>query len=204
MTTVYAYERVSTGHQDLQNQRVVLEKWADAKGLTIKAFYGDVCGYPYTRRPQFDEVSRLLKRSRPGVDGILVFRIDRLGRTARDASFFIEDLTKRRGLQLFSVHESFDTTTAIGRAMLEIILVLNQLEREQISEATKQQLAAARAAGKRLGRPPLSRHKRRRIEDLAGQGLTPWQIHRASGYSVAACYKYRAPSEKQRATGRGG
>ena len=89
-----------------------------------------------------------------------------------------------------SVHESFDTSTAIGRAMLEIILVLNQLEREQISEATRQRLEAAGAAGKRLGRPTLSLHKRKRIGELVAAGMSPWQIHKATGYSVASCYKY--------------
>jgi len=74
--------------------------------------------------------------------------------------------------------------------MMEIILVLNQLEREQISEATKQRLQAARAAGKKLGRPALSAHKRRRILQLASKGMSPWKIHQATGYSVAACYKY--------------
>ncbi len=114
-----------------------------------------------------------------------------LGRNAHESSFFIEELRKR-GVTLVSVHESFDTSTAIGRATLEIILVLNQLEREQISEATRQGLQAPKEAGKRIGRPTLSTCKRNRIEELATQGLTPWQIHRATGYSVAARYKYTA------------
>ena len=195
MTNMFAYERVSTSHQDLAIQRAALERYAEVKGITIKRFFGDVCGWPYAKRPGFEEMRKLLARPRPGADGVLVFRVDRLGRNARDASFFIEDLTQRRGLSLVSLHESFDTTTAIGRAMLEIVLVLNQLEREQISEATKQRLAAAKAAGKRLGRPPLSRHKQRRIEELAGQGMTPWQIHKATGYSVDSCYKYAASTK---------
>ena len=193
MSSFLAYERVSTQQQDLESQRQALEHYAQAKGITIKRFYGDICGFPYTRRPQWDEVVRELKRGK--TSGLLVFRVDRLGRNAREASFFIEDL-RNRGLELVSIHESFDTTTAIGRAMLEIILVLNQLEREQISEATKQRLQAAKAAGKRLGRPTLSRHKRKRIQEMATQGLTPWQIHKATTYSVGSCYRYSPNLQK--------
>lgn len=104
---------------------------------------------------------------------LIVLGWTRLGRNAREASFFIEDL-RRRDIDLGSIHESFDTSTAIGRAMLEIILVLNQLERKQIREAAKQRLQAARAAGKRLGRPALSEHKGNRIGELAAEGLSPW------------------------------
>ncbi len=186
----FAYERVSTGGQDLENQRVALEAYANAKRITVKRFYGDVCGYPYTKRPQWQAMAKELKAGK--ATGLIVFRVDRLGRNAREASFFIEDL-RNRGIDLISLHESFDTSTAIGRAMLEIILVLNQLEREQISEATKQRLQAARAAGKRLGRPVLSAYKRRRIGELAARGMSPWKIHQQTGYSVDACYKYAAP-----------
>ena len=63
-----------------------------------------------------------LKKGR--AQGLLVFRVDRLGRNAREASFFIEDLRNRR-IALISIHESFDTSTAIGRGILEIIFVLN-------------------------------------------------------------------------------
>jgi site-specific DNA recombinase len=56
-----------------------------------------------------------------------------------------------KGIRVLSVNESFDTSTAIGRAMRELIYVFAQLEREQISEATTQRLAALKLAGKHLG-----------------------------------------------------
>ena len=148
-----AYERVSTDRQDLTAQRAALTKFAESKGMEILEFFGDVAGYPYKNRPGFDAMMDRLRRPRPGVDGVLVFRIDRLGRNARETSLTIEWLTQNRGIALTSMHESIDTATPIGRAMLEIILVLAQLEREQISEATRHRLQAKRAAGERLGRP---------------------------------------------------
>ncbi len=183
----FAYERVSTHRQDLDNQRVVLEKYAEAKRFTVKRFYGDVSGYPYAKRPQWDDMVGALKKGK--AEGLLVFRVDRLGRTARDCSFFLEDL-RSRGVALVSVHESFDTTTAMGRAMLEIILVLNQLEREQISEATKQRLAAAKAAGKRIGRPPISPYKRRRIRHLRAKGWGVNRIAKELGVGSGTVRKY--------------
>lgn len=193
MSYFFGYERVSTSGQDLENQRVALTKYAEAKGLSLRRVFGDVCGFPYRNRPQWEAMCKELRAGK--AEGLLVFRLDRLGRNAREASFFIEQL-RNEGIALVSVHESFDTGTAIGRAMLEIVLVLNQLEREGISEAAKQRVAAARLAGKRIGRPKVSAYKQKRILDLADQGLTTWAIHRATGYAVGTVAKYREPLQK--------
>jgi DNA invertase Pin-like site-specific DNA recombinase len=63
------------------------------------------------------------------------------------------DELQSRGIEVFSIHENLDTTTALGRAMRDILIILAQLERDQIAEATKQRLAALRAKGIKLGRP---------------------------------------------------
>ena len=191
---VVAYERISTNGQDLTAQREALSKYADAKGFEIVEFYGEVAGYPYKDRPSFDAMLNRLRQPRHGIDGVLVFRIDRLGRKARDTSLNIEWLTQNRGLALISMHESIDTTTAIGRAMLEIILVLAQLEREQISEATKQRLKAKKDAGETLGRPRASAHIERRIRRLHRDGLSKRAIRRETGYGMSLISRVLGPS----------
>jgi DNA invertase Pin-like site-specific DNA recombinase len=60
----------------------------------------------------------------------------------------------------------------MGRAMRELIYVFAQLEREQISEATTQRLAAVKLAGKRLGQKPLSEFQVNKVKELAAQGLS--------------------------------
>ena len=180
-----AYERVSTHRQDLRAQQTALTKFAEAKGIEIVEFFGDVAGYPYKHRPGFDTMMERLRRPGPAVDGLLVFRIDRLGRNARETSLNIEWLTQNRGIELTSMHESIDTSSAIGRAMLEIILVLAQLEREQISEATRQRLQAKKDAGEKLGRPRASAYRERKIRRLAAEGHSKRSIRRMTGYGMS-------------------
>ena len=179
------YERVSTDRQDLRVQQTALTKFAEAKGIEIVEFFGDVAGYPYKHRPAFDAMMDRLRRPRPGVEGVLVFRIDRLGRNARETSLNIEWLTQNRGIELTSMRESIDTSSAIGRAMLEIILVLAQLEREQISKATRQRLQAKKDAGEKLGRPRASPYRERKIRHLAADGHSRRAIRRLTGYGMS-------------------
>ena len=69
-----------------------------------------------------------------------------------------EELEKK-GIEIHSINENLDTSTAMGRAFREIILIFAQLERENISEATKQRLEALKNLGKTLGRPKGSKDK---------------------------------------------
>jgi DNA invertase Pin-like site-specific DNA recombinase len=85
-------------------------------------------------------------------EAIVCFRFDRLGRNVRDLLELFAEL-ENRNVEVISVNENLDTTTPIGRAMRGFILQLAQLERESISEATKQRLAALKANGMKLGRP---------------------------------------------------
>ncbi len=191
---VFAYERVSTDNQDLATQRRVLTKYAEAKGFEIVEFFDDIAGYPYKNRPAFDAMMARLRETRVPVEGVLVFRIDRLGRNARETSLTIEWLTQNRGLALTSVHESIDTSTPIGRAMLEIILVLAQLEREQISEATRQRLKAKQDAGETLGRPRASMYTVRKIRKLNRDGLSKRAIRRETGYGMSLISRVLGPT----------
>jgi DNA invertase Pin-like site-specific DNA recombinase len=104
-------------------------------------------------------------------DGVVVFRLDRLGRNSRELALLIDEL-ENKGIKVLSLNESFDTSTAMGRAMRELIYVFAQLEREQISEATTQRLAAVKLAGKRLGQKPLSEFQVNKVKELAAQGLS--------------------------------
>jgi len=103
--------------------------------------------------------------------GVVVFRLDRLGRNSRELALLIDEL-ENKGIKVLSVNESFDMSTAKGRAMRELIYVFAQLEREQISEATTQRLAAVKLVGKRLGQKPLSEFQVNKIRELAAQGLS--------------------------------
>jgi len=85
------------------------------------------------KRPEFQRMMQDLNEGK--INTIVVWKIDRLTRSLKDFSNLWETF-KDQGIQLISLNEKFDTSTAIGRAMLTIILVFAQLEREQTGERT--------------------------------------------------------------------
>jgi len=86
-----------------------------------------------------------------GVKNVVVFRIDRLGRNSREVLMLFDEF-ERRGVQIYSLHEQYDSTTPHGRFMRLILVGLAELERENIAEATRQRLSALKALGRKLGR----------------------------------------------------
>ena len=185
---VVIYARVSTAGQDLDQQLAACERFCQYKGLDIAARYQDIASGAKAVRP---ELETMLQQLRGGlVAGVVVFRLDRLGRRARDLALLIDEL-ESRGIHVYSIQENFDTSTAIGRAMREIVMVMAQLERENISEATKQRLAALRAAGKPLGRPTISKAKARHARDLLAGGLSVRAVARETGLSVGSVSNIR-------------
>ena len=83
---------------------------------------------------------------------LVVFRLDRAWRSSRQFIMDFDSLSAR-GCSVISVMEGLDPTTPIGKAMMTILVALAELERENISLATKQRLQALKSLGKTLGRP---------------------------------------------------
>lgn len=100
------------------------------------------------RRP---ELQNLIKAAREG-DTIYVWKLDRLGRSLMGVLDACEKL-HQRGINVVSLTEPIDTTTAMGKAFFQIILVFAELERNMISERTKAGIAKRRAEGAKGGRP---------------------------------------------------
>ena len=166
---VAIYARVSTEEQELEQQINACRRFTEYKGFDVVAVYSERISGAKAKRLEY---LKLVKELRLGkYDGVVVFRLDRLGRNARELALLIDEL-ENRGIKVLSVNESFDTSTAIGRAMRELIYIFAQLEREQIGEATKQRLAAIKAQGKRLGQKPVSDYTLRRVKEMAGRGVS--------------------------------
>nr|WP_244668932.1 recombinase family protein [Rhodobium orientis] len=85
-------------------------------------------------------------------DTLVVWKIDRLGRSTVHLLLLLDELRKR-GVGFISVTQGIDTTTAIGRMVYGQLALFAEFEREQISERTKAGMEAARKRGKRIGRP---------------------------------------------------
>ncbi len=138
------------------------------------------------RRPQLDEV---LGQLRPG-DTLVVWRLDRLGRSLRHLIDTVTGLDER-GVGFRSLRESIDTTTAGGRLVFHLFGALAQFEREIIRDRTVAGLAAARARGRVGGRPSkLSAEQRRQARKMYdARELTVEQIGRVLGVSRTSIYR---------------
>jgi site-specific DNA recombinase len=157
---VAVYCRVSTDKQELIQQIQSCRKFCDFKGFEVGKIYCDVgSGANFFTRPNYNKMLEDLRAMK--YKGIVTFRFDRLGRKAVEAVRFFEEM-ENKGISIFSLSENLDTSTAIGRAVRDIIVRLAQLERESIAEATRQRLTALRALGKTLGRPKGSKDTKTR------------------------------------------
>ena len=142
------YARVSTFEQNLDMQLDALHK-EDCK----QVFTDKVSGVK-SSKPAFE---KLLAYARPG-DTIVVWKLDRLGRNTVKLIELVEELAKRK-INLKSLSEQVDTTTATGNLFFQFMCILAEHERNIIRERTKAGLSSARARGRTGGRPKgLSTH----------------------------------------------
>ena len=136
------YARVSTLQQDEALQRDALH----AAG--VDRIYVDKASGKLESRPALDD---LLTQARPG-DTVVVWRLDRLGRSLKHLIETVEVL-EARGVAFVSLTEAIDTSTPGGRLIFHVFGALAEFERDLIRERTLAGLAAARARGRVGGRP---------------------------------------------------
>ena len=152
------YLRVSTGdgQQTIANQRRALDEIAERAGWEVIEVYSDKISGTMgrERRPAFD---RMLKAAvHRKFDMIAAWSVDRLGRSLQDLVGFLGEL-KAAGVDLFLHQQALDTSTPSGRALFQMLGVFAEFEAAMIRERTRAGLVRARAQGKRLGRPPITR-----------------------------------------------
>jgi DNA invertase Pin-like site-specific DNA recombinase len=177
----YGYARVSTDDQKADMQRTALKK----AGCT-KIFTDDGLSGATTNRPALRRCLKALKRG----DTLIVWKLDRLGRSLRDLITILDDL-KQRGVKFCSLTEAIDTDTPTGRAMWQMIGVLAELERSLISERTRAGAAAAKARGVKFGRKPkLKPPQINQAKKLIAGGERPEDV--AASFHVGRSTLYRA------------
>lgn len=141
------YARVSTNEQELALQLDALLKAGCAK----KDIYKDKVSGAKSARPGLDQCIAQLK---PG-DTLVVWRLDRLGRSVRHLIDLVDELGKRQVGFKSLCDGAIDTTTASGKLIFHIFTALAEFERSLIQERTKAGLTAARARGRLGGRRPI-------------------------------------------------
>lgn len=174
-----AYARVSTDAQELARQLDALEKVGYDKLIQEK--------YTGTKKDR-EGLNQLMDVAREG-DSVIVESISRLGRKTLDILTTIEELTNR-GITFISLKENMDTTTPTGKAMLGMMAVIAQLERDLIVQRTKEGLASAKKRGVKLGRPAMNEEKVQDALKMYDSGdYTIKEILRITGLSQGKLYK---------------
>ena len=154
------YARVSTNDQDPAAQIDALK----AEGCD--PIFVERASGATMQRPEWHACNRGLGRG----DTLMVVRIDRLGRSLADLVSTLDDLAAR-GVRFCSLTEGIDTSTPIGRMVYQLAASFAEYERALIRERTCAGIDAARAAGRRIGRPPaLTDEQRDFARRLRSQG----------------------------------
>ena len=183
VTRAIGYVRVSTDEQGssgagLEAQRRTIRREARHRGWKLVGIHEDVAsGRSMKRRPGLD--SAIASLSADEGDLLVVSKLDRLSRSVSDFARFMEERARRDGWELVVLDLGVDTSTPTGEMFANMMVTLAQWERRIIGERTKDGLAAKRAAGVRLGRPPVLPNRTvRRIRNLRSRGHSFAEIAR--------------------------
>ena len=191
------YARVSTDDQNLDLQRDAL------KQAGCRVVYEETGSGKTADRPELEQCRKAL---RPG-DTLVVWRLDRLGRSLPDLVQIVADL-EQRGISFESLTEKIETGSAAGKLVFHVFAALAEFERNLIRERTHAGLAAARARGRKGGRKPaLTPQQVREIKALLRDPSIPvaaianrYEVSRATIYKHAGA---DAPARHQSSAGPG-
>ncbi len=169
------YARVSTqDQQTLPLQSRALREYAARRGWSIAVQVKEV-GSGASQRELREKLLEAARRRE--IDVVLVWRLDRWGRSLADLVATLQEL-ERLGVGFVSLTEALDLTTPSGRAMAGMLAVFAEFEREILRERVRAGLAEARQNGKRLGRPRTAARKAGQLRELYRAGISKAEIAR--------------------------
>lgn len=180
------YVRVSTNDQNTDLQRNALIS------AGCEQIFEDKISGKSTDRPGLKKAMKVLRDG----DSLVVWKLDRLGRSVRHLIGLIEEL-KGKGVHFRSLTDSIDTGTAMGRFFFHVMSALAEMERELIIERTMAGLAAARAEGRIGGRRRvMTADVVARARRMFATGATVIQVALICEVSTKTIYKY-VPADEQ-------
>lgn len=176
----FGYARVSTEEQVLDRQIDMLSEYG------VNQIYSEKMTGTKRNRP---ELEKMLDRLSEG-DTVVIESLSRLGRSTKDLIELMELFNKKK-VNLVSLKENIDTTTATGKLLFILISAISQFERDCIADRTREGLSAARARGRKGGRPPISNElidKAKRLYDT--KEYTMSEIEELTGVKRATLYRH--------------
>jgi putative DNA-invertase from lambdoid prophage Rac len=158
------YLRVSTDRQDLENQRLEIEKYCKANSLTVDDYLQiEISSRKTTKERRIDELLSRLSRA----DTLIVSELSRLGRSVGELCRIVDSLIKKQ-VRLVVIKQNMVINgkhDMASKTMVTMFALFAELERDLISERTKMGLAVAKAKGKKLGNPNLPKDNLKRQEN---------------------------------------
>jgi putative DNA-invertase from lambdoid prophage Rac len=172
------YARVSThDQQTLGLQIEAMKAYIKDRGWTLARQVKDV-GSGAKERPQREALLKAARRRE--LDVVIVWRLDRWGRSLADLVVTLQELIDL-GVGFVSLTEALDLTTPSGRAMAGLLAVFAEFEREILRERVKAGIAQARKEGRPHGRPRTASLQAEQVRRLRGQHLSKSEIARRLG-----------------------
>ena len=169
------YARVSTqDQQTLPLQIKDLREFAKRRKWIIEIEISDVASGAKTR-PKREELLKLARQRK--IDCILVWRLDRFGRSLADLITTLDELNSL-GVSFVSLNESLDLTTPSGKALAGMLAVFAEFERSILKERVRAGIIEARSKGKAHGRPRTASNKKEEVRKLFSKGMSKSEIAR--------------------------
>lgn len=186
------YARVSTlDQQTLPLQIRSMREYAAKRNWTIAAQIKEVASGASQRELRQALIAVARRRE---IDVVLVWRLDRWGRSVADLVSTLQEL-QHLGVGFVSLTEALDLTTPAGRAMAGLLAVFAEFERDILRERVRAGLAHARQQGKQLGRPPSVVHNAAEVRKLCRQGISKSEIARRLEIGRTSVRRLLAPKK---------
>ena len=185
----YARVSKSDGSQDLETQ---IQKLKEA-GVEDGQIYIEQGSGAKDDRPVLRECLKACRRN----DCLVFYRFDRITRSLAKLVITMDDLSKR-GVAMKSITEPFDTSDSTSRAMVQMIGIFAELERNIISRRTKDSLAYRKSIGVKLGRPSaLTADKIEQLEFMVSRGRSVKEMCEKLSISKPTYYKWIKSRESE-------
>jgi DNA invertase Pin-like site-specific DNA recombinase len=188
-TRVAIYTRISTADQSAEGQTHELKQYAKRRGWQIQKIYADTISGSKGSRPALDEMLKDAKNRH--FDCVLVWRIDRLGRSVRHLLEVLETF-RVLGIEFISLNEAIDTSTPAGTMVFVVLAAVAELERSITVERVRMGLQNAKRRGVQLGRPAIKKLNAEEIQKVRAarkKGDTLRELAKRFGSSVWAVYR---------------
>ena len=159
----YAYIRVSTEYQSYEGQKFEIEQWCGKKSIVIDRWVEETISG--TRQIQGRALGRMLRRMKRG-DVLVCTELSRLGRNMMMVMSILNTCSQK-GLSLYSIKDNFELSDSLNSKIIAFAFSLAaEIERNLISQRTREALAAKKRAGVRLGRPEGPSKERMRFDSI--------------------------------------